>query len=79
MFIDARSVLGLVGILPFLTIFALLLYFIQNEAVRYQNRVKGLRGPRGLPIIGNLHQVSCHVLCVNAFQAKSTSKVYSIF
>jgi len=39
--------------------FALILtaYFILNEWTRYQARLKGLKGPRGLPVIGNLLQV----------------------
>jgi 3-hydroxyphenylacetate 6-hydroxylase len=32
-------------------------YFVFNEWTRYRSRVKGLSGPAGLPIIGNLHQV----------------------
>lgn len=35
-------------------------YFLFNEWARYRSRVKGLSGPAGLPIIGNLHQVSPH-------------------
>lgn len=37
-----------------LTIFG---YFLLNEFNRYQARIKGLSGPVGLPVIGNLHQV----------------------
>ena len=33
-------------------------YFMLNEWVRYRSRIKGLSGPLGLPIIGNLHQVT---------------------
>lgn len=34
-----------------------LVYFIQNEIVRYRSQIKNLPGPRGLPIVGNLFQV----------------------
>ena len=35
----------------------LIVYFILNEFVRYFRRIKGIPGPTGLPIVGNLHQV----------------------
>lgn len=38
-------------------ILAVLTYFIANEFVRYRARLKGIPGPTGLPIIGNLYQV----------------------
>jgi hypothetical protein len=43
----------------FFAIPALLLitYFVVNEFVRYSRRIKGIDGPTGLPIVGNLHQV----------------------
>lgn len=34
-----------------------LLYIIANEFVRRSTRIPGLRGPTGLPLIGNLHQI----------------------
>jgi hypothetical protein len=45
-----------------LTIFFLppalfILYFVFNEFVRYSRRIRGIPGPTGLPIVGNLHQV----------------------
>lgn len=36
----------------------LIAYFIVNEVVRAARRIKGIPGPTGLPIVGNLHQVS---------------------
>lgn len=34
-----------------------ILYVVVNEIVRQQARVKGLSGPQGLPLIGNLWQI----------------------
>ncbi|KAG0652783.1 3-hydroxyphenylacetate 6-hydroxylase [Hyphodiscus hymeniophilus] len=33
-------------------------YFLSNEVARYRARIKGLQGPSGLPIVGNLHQAT---------------------
>jgi hypothetical protein len=33
-------------------------YLIFNEFVRYTNRLSGIKGPRGLPLIGNLREVT---------------------
>ncbi|KAL3491508.1 cytochrome P450 [Aspergillus germanicus] len=33
-------------------------YLIFNEFVRYKNRLSGLKGPRGLPLIGNLREIN---------------------
>lgn len=38
----------------------LVLYLGINEIIRCQARLKGLPGPRGLPVVGNLPQVSEH-------------------
>ncbi|KUJ11266.1 cytochrome P450 [Mollisia scopiformis] len=35
-----------------------IVYFLFNEIARYTARVKGLKGPRGLPVVGNLHQAT---------------------
>ncbi|TVY59463.1 3-hydroxyphenylacetate 6-hydroxylase [Lachnellula cervina] len=43
---------------PFAAIgFVVAVYLVFNEWTRYQARLKGLKGPRGLPVIGNLYQV----------------------
>lgn len=36
----------------------LVVYLTINEIVRWKARLKGLPGPRGLPVVGNLPQVS---------------------
>ena len=35
----------------------LVVYFLLNEIVRARRRIRGIPGPAGLPIVGNLHQV----------------------
>lgn len=32
-------------------------YLIVNETIRWRARVKGIGGPRGLPLVGNIPQV----------------------
>jgi 3-hydroxyphenylacetate 6-hydroxylase len=41
-----------------LPVAVLTFYLIFNEIVRYKNRLSGLKGPRGLPLIGNLREVT---------------------
>lgn len=36
----------------------LLVYLTMNEIIRWKARLKGLPGPSGLPVVGNLPQVS---------------------
>jgi len=38
-------------------VFTVVFYLVFNEWTRYQARLKGLKGPRGFPVIGNLYQV----------------------
>lgn len=35
----------------------LIFYLVVNEIVRAQRRIKGIPGPSGVPVVGNLHQV----------------------
>lgn len=47
-------------------------YILLNELVRYRARVPGMRGPPGLPLIGNLYAIRTNA----AAQYKAWSKVY---
>lgn len=40
----------------------LITYLIQNEFARFRSRIKGLPGPPGWPVVGNLFQVSAKLL-----------------
>lgn len=62
---------------PLCTLFALpplllLAYVLVNELVRYRARVPGMKGPPGLPLVGNLHSIRTNA----AAQYKAWSKVY---
>lgn len=62
---------------PFSTVLALfplvlLGYVLLNEIVRYRARVPGMKGPTGLPVIGNLYSIRTNA----AAQYKAWSKVY---
>ena len=35
----------------------IVIYLVQNEIYRYTRRIKGLPGPWGWPVVGNLFQV----------------------
>lgn len=50
----------------------LLSYVLINEVVRYRARVPGMKGPMGLPVIGNLYSIRTNA----AAQYKAWSKVY---
>ncbi|KAL4860985.1 hypothetical protein BDV12DRAFT_191377 [Aspergillus spectabilis] len=49
-----RSVLQSLGV-PIVVLTAYLLF---NEALRWSKRIKGLKGPKGLPVIGNLLNIN---------------------
>jgi len=53
---DNNSPIDAMNFVLFLIPPALIVYFIINEFVRAGRRIKGIPGPTGLPIVGNLHQ-----------------------
>lgn len=53
-------------------VLGLLGYIVLNEVVRYCARVPGMKGPWGLPLIGNLYSIRTNA----AAQYKAWSKVY---
>ena len=55
-----------------------LLYVIANEFLRYRSRVSGLRGPPGLPLIGNLWQIRKNAAEKYRVWAKAYGPVFQI-
>ncbi|KAL3458116.1 cytochrome P450 [Aspergillus heterothallicus] len=49
-------VLGLKALGLLVVVFSF--YLVFNEIIRYRNRLTGLKGPRGLPVIGNLRDIN---------------------
>lgn len=64
----AHPILALFALFPL----ALLGYVLLNEVVRYRARVPGMKGPPGLPLIGNLYSIRTNA----AAQYKAWSKIY---
>lgn len=54
------------------------LYVIVNEFVRASARVKGMKGPRGLPLIGNLAQIRVNAAEQYRIWSKKFGAVYQI-
>ena len=68
---------------PYLTISLSLLlialsYLASNEIVRFRARISGFKGPRGLPIIGNLEAVRVNAAEQYRKWAKTYGDVYQI-
>jgi 3-hydroxyphenylacetate 6-hydroxylase len=59
-------------------IVAPILYILTNEFVRYQARVAGLGGPKGLPLIGNLWQIRVNAAEKYRQWARTYGPVYQI-
>lgn len=64
--------------LAVVAIFVPLIYVLCNEVVRKQARVPGLDGPKGLPLIGNLHQIRKNAAETYRQWARSHGAVYQI-
>lgn len=56
----------------------LLFYIFFNELVRYRARVPGLKGPPGLPLIGNLWSVRSNAAAQYKEWSKSYGDVYQV-
>ncbi|KAI2767604.1 hypothetical protein DTO012A8_7155 [Penicillium roqueforti] len=54
------------------------LYVILNEFIRDSARVKGMKGPRGLPLIGNLAQIRTNAAEQYRLWSKTHGAVYQI-
>lgn len=63
----ATAVIGLV-----------LSYLLCNEVVRYKARLAQFNGPRGLPIVGNLHQLQTNAAQRYREWAKTYGSVFQI-
>lgn len=55
-----------------------ILYVITNEFIRASARVPGFKGPRGLPLIGNLAQIRKNAAEQYRIWSKSHGPVYQI-
>lgn len=55
-----------------------ILYVILNEFIRASARVKGMKGPRGLPLIGNLAQIRVNAAEQYRIWSKKFGAVYQI-
>lgn len=74
-FIEALGGKMFTGIVAqLITTFVLIpaIYLIVNEFIRNKIRIPALKGPRGLPLIGNLHQIRTNA----AEQYRTWSKTY---
>lgn len=60
------------------TILLPILYVILNEFVRSSARVKGLKGPAGLPLVGNLAQIRVNAAEQYRLWSKKFGAVYQI-
>lgn len=53
-------------------------YFVVNEVVRYNARISRLKGPRGLPVIGNMWDIRVNAAEKYREWAKTFGDVYQI-
>lgn len=64
--------------LVFLLVALPVLYIVSNEFTRKQARIKGLGGPTGLPLIGNIWQIRINAAEKYRQWAKKHGAVYQI-
>lgn len=67
----ARNTLALVYLVP-------LVYLLCNETVRFNARLPAFRGPRGLPLIGNIADIRYNAAEKYRQWARSYGDVYQI-
>ncbi|KAI1658912.1 cytochrome P450 [Daldinia decipiens] len=60
------------------SLLAVLLYLVGNEILRSQSRISGLKGPRGLPIFGNLIDIWSNAALKYQEWAKVYGDVYQV-
>lgn len=60
------------------SLLAVLLYVVGNEILRSQSRISGLKGPRGLPIFGNLIDIWSNAALKYQEWAKEYGDVYQV-
>lgn len=56
----------------------LLAYILVNEVARYRARVPGMRGPPGLPLIGNLASIQTNATATYKDWARTYGDVYQV-
>lgn len=59
-------------------VLAPIVYLIVNEVIRYNARIAQLKGPRGLPVIGNLRDIRVNAAEKYREWAKTFGDVYQI-
>ncbi|KAI8958662.1 cytochrome P450 [Daldinia sp. FL1419] len=60
------------------TLLALLLYLVGNEVIRSRSRIPGLKGPRGIPVFGNLIDIWSNAALKYQEWAKVYGDVYQV-
>src|SRR5690554_212482 len=66
------------GFLAILAVFIPISYIVINEFVRRQARIPGMKGPSGIPLIGNIGQIRVNAAEKYREWAKTFGAVYQI-